>query len=410
VLSYKKQSKIRIAVAIVTALVLTIGLMFSSTITADNSQENDFELASQFLERLMLLVDGDISKDDVTRGEMAFYAAALYGAEPINFYKCDIEVHEYDDADGNPQEFVQRTNIDFTKKDYAEAIKYCVEKGIMDAGWFAKPDANVTLKDAVKILVSTLRYDGIAAADYMTKALTKQVRLLGKHAVFPFDGVSADKILTKNDAVMITYNCLLSEYAVKVDSPKIDVIWNDETMQYEVQKYAHKAVMNMFGMYLATPISSKVAVNGKEIAFDAYTIDGNNYFKLRDLAYALNGTAKQFAIVEHEAGESHGEYSNLVMNTPYTAVSGEMAAKGTDSMTAFRGSMQLYRVKKDVTLSFNPWVPNDDVEYAISPAVYEINGEKYLKLRDFALGLNFKTDYDSAKNTIIIDTNKPYSP
>jgi hypothetical protein len=37
-------------------------------------------------------------------------------------------------------------------------------------------------------------------------------------------------------------------------------------------------------------------VNGQSVAFNAYNIDGNNYFKLRDLAYALNGTEKQFEV------------------------------------------------------------------------------------------------------------------
>jgi hypothetical protein len=40
----------------------------------------------------------------------------------------------------------------------------------------------------------------------------------------------------------------------------------------------------------ASPTSSTVLVNGKNVAFDAYNINGNNYFKLRDLAYTLNGT------------------------------------------------------------------------------------------------------------------------
>ncbi|MEG0798795.1 MAG: WG repeat-containing protein, partial [Acidaminococcaceae bacterium] len=47
-----------------------------------------------------------------------------------------------------------------------------------------------------------------------------------------------------------------------------------------------------------TAISSaqKVTVNGKDVAFDAYNINGNNYFKLRDLAFALSGSEKQFDV------------------------------------------------------------------------------------------------------------------
>ena len=37
----------------------------------------------------------------------------------------------------------------------------------------------------------------------------------------------------------------------------------------------------------ATPTTSTVLVNGEQVAFDAYNIDGSNYFKLRDLGAAL---------------------------------------------------------------------------------------------------------------------------
>ena len=46
----------------------------------------------------------------------------------------------------------------------------------------------------------------------------------------------------------------------------------------------------------ATPMRSTVYVNGEAIAFEAYNIGGANYFKLRDLAFVLNGTEKQFDV------------------------------------------------------------------------------------------------------------------
>ncbi|MGO4119405.1 hypothetical protein ACEQ6C_40435, partial [Rhizobium ruizarguesonis] len=46
----------------------------------------------------------------------------------------------------------------------------------------------------------------------------------------------------------------------------------------------------------AAPTDSKVLVNGKTISFEAYNINGNNYFKLRDFAAAVNGTEKQFEV------------------------------------------------------------------------------------------------------------------
>ncbi len=37
---------------------------------------------------------------------------------------------------------------------------------------------------------------------------------------------------------------------------------------------------------------ASVLVNGKSVAFEAYNIDGSNFFKLRDIAMALSGSAK----------------------------------------------------------------------------------------------------------------------
>ena len=40
----------------------------------------------------------------------------------------------------------------------------------------------------------------------------------------------------------------------------------------------------------------KMYADGKEVQFEAYNINGSNYFKLRDVAYAMNGTSKQFDV------------------------------------------------------------------------------------------------------------------
>ena len=50
------------------------------------------------------------------------------------------------------------------------------------------------------------------------------------------------------------------------------------------------------GAMTAKPTTSKVYVNGKEVVCAAYYINGNNYFKLRDLAYALQDTPQAFKV------------------------------------------------------------------------------------------------------------------
>ena len=47
----------------------------------------------------------------------------------------------------------------------------------------------------------------------------------------------------------------------------------------------------------AVPTNSEVKVDGVDAEFEAYNIDGYNYFTLRDSAYAINGSEKQFNTV-----------------------------------------------------------------------------------------------------------------
>lgn len=72
----------------------------------------------------------------------------------------------------------------------------------------------------------------------------------------------------------------------------------------------------------AVPSTAKVLVNGKKVAFDAYTIGGNTYFKLRDVAAAVNGTAKSFNVT----WDANAKAISLQGGTAYVAVGGELAA------------------------------------------------------------------------------------
>ena len=138
----------------------------------------------------------------------------------------------------------------------------------------------------------------------------------------------------------------------------------------------------------AIPTASTVLVDGKNIAFDAYTIDDFNYFKLRDLAYVLNGSAKQF-----EVGwdEFHNAIS-LKSNAPYTAAGGEMTGKGAGSKKADLTNSAIYLNGRAIRLT-----------------AYNIEGNNYFKLRDVGITFDFDVVWDEGRNTIVIDTDKSYS-
>ncbi len=135
----------------------------------------------------------------------------------------------------------------------------------------------------------------------------------------------------------------------------------------------------------ATPIESAVTVDGKAVEFDAYTINGNNYVKIRDIASALSGTDKQFEVYWQD-GVANTTIT-LTSGKAYTAVGGEMAPKGTAAKDAKANSWSIYLNSKMVTI-----------------ASYEIGGQTYFKLRDLGTAMGFGVDWNAGAKTVVIST------
>ena len=138
----------------------------------------------------------------------------------------------------------------------------------------------------------------------------------------------------------------------------------------------------------ATPTASTVLVNGEPVAFDAYNINDNNYFKLRDLAYILNDTEKCFEV----EWDGEKEAISLTSGQAYTKVGGEMEGKSSDVKTPLPSNAKVYLNGDEVALT-----------------AYNIDGNNYFKLRDIGAAFDFGVDWDDAAKTIVIDTSKPYS-
>ncbi|GGG08138.1 hypothetical protein [Paenibacillus abyssi] len=134
----------------------------------------------------------------------------------------------------------------------------------------------------------------------------------------------------------------------------------------------------------AVPAASEVFINGQEVKFDAYNINGNNYFKLRDLAKALDGTGKSFAV----DWDSAGNRINLLPGQAYKPVGGELAV--------------LERLdKKKATVAASGILVNGR---QVALTAYNIGGNNYFKLRDLSRQLDFPVTWRSYDNTIQIIT------
>ncbi len=140
----------------------------------------------------------------------------------------------------------------------------------------------------------------------------------------------------------------------------------------------------------ATKTASKVTVDGVVKSFDAYTINGNNYFKLRDIAYILSGTAKQFEVT----WDGTKNAINLVSGKNYTVAGGEMtAATGNVTKTAILSTSKIYLDGKEIKLT-----------------AYTISGNNYFKLRDLGSAFDFGVEWDGKNNTVAIKSTAGYVP
>ncbi|MBD8048127.1 InlB B-repeat-containing protein [Clostridium faecium] len=137
----------------------------------------------------------------------------------------------------------------------------------------------------------------------------------------------------------------------------------------------------------AKPTASKVLVNGKAVEFDAYTINNNNYFKLRDLAQAVNNTEKNFEVT----WDGKKNAINLISNKAYTPAGGELSKGDGKAKAATLSTSKIFKDGKEISLT-----------------AYTINGNNYFKLRDIAKAFDIGVTWDSKTNTIGIDTAISY--
>ncbi len=135
----------------------------------------------------------------------------------------------------------------------------------------------------------------------------------------------------------------------------------------------------------AAVTTSKVLVDGKQVAFEAYNINSNNYFKLRDIAMALNGTAKSFEV----AWDGKNNAISLTAGKAYTAVGGELAVSAKPTA-------------KQATLSTSKiYLDGEEIQLT----AYTIGGNNYFKLRDFEQAIGIVVGWDQETNTVSIDTS-----
>lgn len=139
----------------------------------------------------------------------------------------------------------------------------------------------------------------------------------------------------------------------------------------------------------AVPTNAGIVIDGVEHNFDAYNVEGNNYFKLRDIAYAINGSSKQFEVTWNDAARA----IDIIPGQGYTAVGGEMSLGDTMSYEALLSDAQILMNGEEIRLT-----------------AYNIKGNNYFKLRDLGEVIDFAVEWDGAARVITVTTSMGYTP
>ena len=134
----------------------------------------------------------------------------------------------------------------------------------------------------------------------------------------------------------------------------------------------------------------KLSVDGKNVECEKYNIDGSNYFKLRDLAYMLNGTGSQFGVEYDNATKT----VRITTGAPYTPNGTELATGVDNSVSAQRSGQ---------TITINGQARSD-------LTVYNIGGSNFFQLRELENILGFDVDFDEGTNTAIVRSSYIFTP
>jgi len=134
---------------------------------------------------------------------------------------------------------------------------------------------------------------------------------------------------------------------------------------------------------MANPSEANLILNGDQMPISAYMIDGYHYFKLRDIAYLLNDTERQFEVAWNAAANA----IHLIGGMHYTA-------DGTELSLAVPGP--------------RPFRPTPSRLYWNGTAhafeAFLIDGFNFFRLRTLADLIEFEVDWIGETRTVIINT------
>ena len=133
----------------------------------------------------------------------------------------------------------------------------------------------------------------------------------------------------------------------------------------------------------AAQSSAEILVNGVNVSVSGYTVNNNNYYKIRDIAMILRTTSKKFNV----EWDSEKNAINILPGVKYTIVGGELSdADENEALIIVLNNGTILKDGQPVDVS-----------------AYNINGNNYFKIRDIGELVGFTVGWDDASSTITIE-------
>lgn len=126
-----------------------------------------------------------------------------------------------------------------------------------------------------------------------------------------------------------------------------------------------------------------IKLDGDKIYVEGYNIEGNNYFRLRDVAAILNNSSVQFNVIFNKETST----VEIERKSPYSKLENDLKSRKKEKL-------EISKSFQKVTVDSEKIVFNG----------YLINGNNYFKLRDLGKTIGFYVDYDDESNSVIIKT------
>lgn len=137
--------------------------------------------------------------------------------------------------------------------------------------------------------------------------------------------------------------------------------------------------------FKAIPSTQSVLLDGNKVSISAYLIQGNNYFKLRDVAAILKNTDSRFGVSYDSEAKSIG----IRTGEDYEVGTGDLRPLYAEPQEAIRSPQTVVIDGHKVSLK-----------------AYFIHGNNYFMLRELGEKLNFEVDFDAATKSVLISSRK----